>query len=143
MVKLMLHDAGEIALHPFVMGLQVVVEIGDMHSLGTNHVLTESGNGEATLFHGHLSCLIVGLYDMGVDKCMTEALVLRIFILEHIEVDDNNANGLAYLWRCQADPRCGIECLKHITDELLKIRIICGNILGNFSQHGLPISINR
>lgn len=57
-VKLMLHDAGQIAVHPLVVGLQFFVKVGDMYARGAHHLFGDTRNGEAALFR----CLLLTLF---------------------------------------------------------------------------------
>ncbi len=80
---------------------------------------------------------------MGVDVSVSESRIFGVFILEDVQVDDDHADGLTNLRSGKTHTRRGVERLKHIADELVQSWIIGGDVLGNFSQYRLPISINR
>ena len=74
---------------------------------------------------------------------MTEILVLGHVVFQHIEVDYRNPYGLAYLRSGQPDAVRGGQRLKHISQQLLQVGIVGGNVLGYLAQYGLTININR
>ena len=101
------------------------------------------GRGEAALLHGLLLRLLVILHNVGVDESVAEALILGEVLLEHVEVDDDHADGLADLGRGETHAVAGRVGLEHVLNELLQIGIINGNVLCHLAQHGLPVNVYR
>ena len=51
MVELMLHDTGQISFHPFVMGLEILVQITHTNACGTTHRLVDARQTQTPFFH--------------------------------------------------------------------------------------------
>ena len=138
----MLHDASQIALHPFVMGLHLLVKPLYVDALGACHLLVDGGQRQTALLHC-VSLRLVIFYDMRIDIDMTEVLVFRHVVTQHVEVNDYHADRLAHLRSSKTNAFALCQRVPHILDEIVQIRIVSGNILCHFSQYGLPQYINR
>ena len=73
---------------------------------------------------------------------MTEVLVLRHVVLQHVKVNDGYTDGLANLRTSQSHAVRSCQRLEHVGQQFLQIGIVRWNILSNLTQHGLPININ-
>ena len=141
MVEFMLDHAGEIAIDPFVMGLEVSIYIFNMYARRPLHILRETGDREAALLH-RLHLTVVVLQDMSIDESFLEARILGEVVLEHIKVDDDDTDRFADLRSCQTDT-IGVRIrFKHVLDQLRQVGIIGRDILRDLAQYGLTVNIN-
>ena len=142
MVKLMLHHACQIAFHPFIMGLHVFIQPLHMNTSRTDYLLVNSRKRKATLFRRSRLRIII-LNNVRIDIYVTEALILWQILTNHIEVNHNHTNRLTYLRSSKSYTFTLCQCVPHISNQLLQIRIIGRNVLGYFTKHGMTIYINR
>lgn len=91
-VKLMLHDAGQIACHPFIVLLELLVLIGDANAGGALHFFVNAWQTEATFLHNVLFRLVVFL-DVGIDEGPDVTFVLGKVVADDIEIDDDEPDG--------------------------------------------------
>ena len=142
MVELMLHDTGQIALHPLVVLLELLVLPLHVDACGTHHLLVD-GRQRQTAFLAGVSLRLVALDDVRIDIHLTETLVLGQIVAQHIEVDNRQTDGAPYLGGCQSDAFALGQRLPHIANELLQLWIVGGNVFGHLAEHRLAIYINR
>ena len=74
MVELMLHHSGKIALDPLVMVVEVLIVPFHMDARGSDHLLMDGRQREASFFRAVGLALIV-LNDMRIDEHLSEAFV--------------------------------------------------------------------
>ena len=142
MIELMLHHTSQIAFHPFVVGLHLLVKPLHMNTLRTFHLLVDGRQREASLLHRVSSRLVI-LHNMRIDENMTEILVFRHVIAQHVQVDDNHTDSFTNLRSCQSDAFTLSQRLPHVINQRVQLREIGGNILSNLAKHRLAIYINR
>jgi len=135
-VELMLHDAGQIARHPFIVLLELLVLVGDANTGGALHFFVNAWQTEAALLHNVLFRLVVFL-DVGIDEGPDVTFVLGKVVADDIEIDDDEPDGQTYLRRCQADALAAFEGFVHIPDELLQLWIVLVYFLSLLTEHGL------
>jgi len=131
MVELVLHDAGQIALHPLIVGLELLIEPLHTDARRPNYLLVD-GRKRQTAFFTAVGLAVVSLNDMGIDIDTTEVLVLWHVIAENIQVDDDQTDGLAYLRCCQSNALAVGQCVPHVSYQFLQLRIVGRDILGYF-----------
>ena len=142
MVELVLHDAGQIALNPLVMMLELLVVPLDMDARGAHHLLVNGGQRQ-TAFLGGVGIRVVGFDDVGIDIHLTEALILGQVVADDVEVDNRQADGTTNLGSSQSDALAFGQRLPHVVDELLQFGIVGGDVFGHLAQYRLAININR
>ena len=142
MVELMLHHACQIALHPLIVVLEQLVVPCHMDARRAHHLLVDGRQRETAFLRG-VGLAVIIVEDVGIDEHLTEALVLRLLIGEHVKVDHREANGLAYLGRSQPDAIGFGEGLPHVGYQLLQAGIVGSDVFGHLAQHRLAIYINR
>ena len=140
-VELVLHDACEIAVDPFVVLLTGFVLVRDAYARGPLDVLAHAWEREAAFAHGLLLGLVV-LLDVGVEEDVAIALVLWEVVLEGVEVYYDDAHGAPHLRSCEPYAARAVEGIEHILYELLNLSILRVNILCHFSQNGLTKGVN-
>ena len=135
-VELMLHDTGQIACHPFIVLLELLVLIGDANAGGAFHFFVNAGQAEAAFLHNVLFRLVIFL-DVGIDEGPDVTFVLGKVVADDIEIDDDEPDGQTYLRCCQADALAAFEGLVHIPYELLQLRIVLVYFLSLLTEHRL------
>ena len=135
-VELMLHDASQVASHPFIVLLELFVLIGDANASGTLHLLVNARQTEAAFLHHILFCLII-LLDIRVDESLDISFVLRKVFADDIKVDDGEPDGESHLRRRKTDAFAAFQRLIHVLDELLQLRIVFVYLLSLLTKHGL------
>ena len=80
---------------------------------------------------------------MWVDVSLAEVGIFGHVVFQHVEVDDDESDVAAYLWRCQSHAVSLCEGLKHVGDELFEFGIVSRDVLCFLAQYGLSVSINR
>ena len=95
-VKLMLHDSGQIALYPFVMLLKRFIHPLHANTCWTLHFFMDRWQRQTTLFRG-VRMLFVILNNMRINKRPSEPFILRHIFREQIKVDHRQSDSLSYL----------------------------------------------
>ena len=142
MVKLVLHDACQVAADPFVVGLALLVQPLHMDTRGAHHLLVNGGQRQTTLFR-RIGLAIVVFDDMRIDIHASEVFILRHVVAQHVEVNDNNTNGTSYLGSGQSDTLTLGQRVPHVLDKALQVGIVHRDVFGNLAKNGLAIYINR
>ena len=140
MVELMLHDACQIASHPFIVLLELFILISDANPSRALHLFVNTGQAEAT-FLRDIHLRLVVLFDIRVDEGTDVAFVLRQILADDIEVDDSQPNGKPHLRRCQADALAAFEGLVHILYELLQLGIVLVYLFSLLPEHRLTVCV--
>ena len=92
-VELMLHHAGQIAVHPLVVLVEVLVLVVYMDTGGTGHALMDGGDAETALLHRLLLRVLVILHNVRIDISLAETLVFGKVFRKHVQVDHHNTDG--------------------------------------------------
>ena len=135
MVELMLNDTGYETVHPFVVWLQVGVEVLDAHLFGAFHLLVYAWHREASFLK--VALLFAFFDDVSVDESLEVALELRLVFTDAVEVDDDDADRQSHLRCCKPHAFSLSEGFKHVVDEFLQVGIICWNVFSHLAKHWL------
>ena len=137
----MLHHHSQIAVHPLIVRFKVLILIFHVNARRARHLLMYARQTEASFLSGS-RLLVVTLQNLGVDKHLAEAVILRHVIFQHIEIDHHQPYVLAYL-RCSKSYALAVgKRLPHVGNELLQLRVVLSYVLGNLSQHRLSVCVN-
>ena len=79
---------------------------------------------------------------MRIDVALVETFVFGIVVLQHIERDDHQTNGLAYLGRSQAHAIAVVHGFKHVGNELLQAGIVGSDVDAFLAQHGHAVGVD-
>ena len=140
-VKLVLHHSGKIALHPFLVGSEVLVKITDFDAGGATHRLVDAGQTQTPLF-GNGCFRVVIFQNVGVDVGTVEVSIFGKVVFQHVKSDDNHANRLADLWGSESDSVAVVHGLKHVANQLLEVGKVGGDVFRFFAEHGHAVGIN-
>ena len=140
-VELVLHDAGQVALHPFVVLLELLVLIGDADALRPLHLLVNARQAEASLLHD-VGLRFVVFLDEWIDERTDVALVLGKVFADDVEIDDGKPDGNSHLRRCKTDAFASLQRFVHIFDKLVELRIVFVYFLSLLPKHGLTVCVD-
>ena len=138
----MLHYSCEIAFHPLIMLLEILVHILHMNTLRANHLLMNSREREAS-FLRRISLRIIIFHDMSIIEHLAEVLILREILRNNIKIDDHYADVTTHLRGSKTNTLAVSESLPHIFNKLFQFWIVSSNILSFLAKHWLTVSINR
>ena len=140
-VELVLHDACQVAFHPFVVLLELFVLVGDADACGALHLLVNAGQTEAA-FLRDVGLRLVVLLDVGVDEGADVAFVLGQVFADDVEVDDGEPDGEAHLGCCQSDAFAVLQRLVHVLNELLQVGVVGAYFLGLLPEYRLAVCVD-
>ena len=141
MVAFVLNYACQISGDFFIVFLEVLIEPLQSYMFDAFDVFGYAGEAEASFAAAYALAIKYG--HARVDERHTAVNAFGKHIAYGRSVDDNDAVGVAYLWRGQAYAFAGIHSLKHIGHEFFQLRILGRDILALLAQHRLAQQVYR